>query len=245
MFAALRTARQELSGRQIVKDGSLLSGLLSLLILGSLYYNAAIWQGDYPPAIQAQAGPVTARTRHERTILAVPLLLIMLGMPCWSNLGLKRRNGGQLSFLAAWLNAYAVGQVFNLFDFVVLDYLVFVRWQPGFVILPGTQGMPAYRDAGFHFRASVKGVVYAAVPSLVVAWLTTRGAARPRKIPAMSGERPGEPGGMGGAVNGPGLWSAAGRGSRRSRSPSRGRAAALAGALGGFRCAAYRGAAHR
>ena len=86
MFAALRIARQELSGRRILADGGLLSGLLSLLILGSLSYNAAIWPAGYPPAIQAQAGLLSVRTRRQRTILAGPLLLIVRGPsgPTWA-----------------------------------------------------------------------------------------------------------------------------------------------------------------
>ena len=63
---------------------------------------------------------------------------------------------------------------FNVFDLVVLDYLVFIKVRPSFVVLPGTEGMEAYDDLSFHLAAFRKGLGLGAVPSLIVAFFTRR-----------------------------------------------------------------------
>lgn len=50
-------------------------------------------------------------------------------------------------------------QTFNVFDLIVLDWLIVVAWRPALVVLPGTEGMPDYRDLGFHLRAFTKGII--------------------------------------------------------------------------------------
>lgn len=59
--------------------------------------------------------------------------------------------------------------VFNLFDLLVLDWLIMVRIQPKFIILPGTEGMKIYNDYSFHFRGFLKGTVLTFLTSLVIA----------------------------------------------------------------------------
>ncbi len=64
------------------------------------------------------------RAKRQGTLLIIPFMAIFFGLLVYSNLRLRKQNGGNLSFLAAFLNAYAVFMTFNLFDLVVLDYLV-------------------------------------------------------------------------------------------------------------------------
>jgi hypothetical protein len=170
-----RLAHRELSGRQLVRDGSLLSGLLGALVLGSLYY---LRRADAPPAIPAQEALRTTAQRQRR-LFAVPFLLILLGGPLWSTQQLQHHNRGWLSFWGAFLHAYTLGQMFNLFDLVVLDYLVFVRLQPAFAVVPGTMDLTAHRNMGFHGRAALKGVAFGIIPSLVIAGITRRVPATP------------------------------------------------------------------
>jgi hypothetical protein len=165
-------------GRQVsvehaATDGALLSGVLGALALGSLYYNAEIWHQDYPPDVREKAGPMSAAAKRQRAVVAVPLILTALGVPVYSNLKLKRRNRGELSFLSAFVNAYAVGQMWNLFDLLVLDYLLF-KLRPDFAVLPGTEGMAAYDDFSFSVRGFLKGLWLGSIPSMATAWLTSR-----------------------------------------------------------------------
>jgi hypothetical protein len=42
--------------------------------------------------------------------------------------------------------------VAHLIDLIVFDWLVFCTIQPRFAVLPGTEGMPEYRDYRFHLE---------------------------------------------------------------------------------------------
>jgi hypothetical protein len=66
--------------------------------------------------------------------------------------------------------------VFNIFDLLVLDWFFFCTVQPRLMVLPGTEGMPGYRDYRFHFIGFLKGLVFCAVGGLIIAllWLVVQ-----------------------------------------------------------------------
>ena len=176
MDATWDRVQQDLRRQRIVADGSKLSLWLGIVILGTVYYNAQILHDDYPPVIKAQAVPMSARDKQERVVASVLFLGSFVGGIVRSNLRLRARNGGRLSFGAAFCNAYAVFVFCNAFDLLVLDYLVLLGLKPAWAILPGTEDMAqAYVDYRFHFIGFLKGSVYGIVPSLVFALGTRRG----------------------------------------------------------------------
>ena len=63
--------------------------------------------------------------------------------------------GGGPGVYACWLarQGYEVHLVFFLFDLFVLDILIFCTWTPRFLVIPGTEGMPGYKDWRMHVRA--------------------------------------------------------------------------------------------
>jgi hypothetical protein len=61
--------------------------------------------------------------------------------------------------------------VFNLFDLLVIDFLVFNIITPKVIVLPGTEGMAGYHNYRFHWIGFWKGTVMLLVVSLVIALL--------------------------------------------------------------------------
>ncbi|MDH3734751.1 MAG: hypothetical protein OEU54_14585 [Gemmatimonadota bacterium] len=61
--------------------------------------------------------------------------------------------------------------VFNLVDLLILDWLILVRIQPGFVVLPGTEGLAGYDDYRFHGHAFLIGTTGILVVSLLAGLL--------------------------------------------------------------------------
>lgn len=164
----------ELSARQWAADGAIFCSLLSAVILGSLYHNPQIWFSDYPPELQAQADPPSTAARRQRRWLGPLFLILFFGGLVASNLRLKQRNGGRLSFRAGLIHAYTVSSAFNLCDALVIDYLVLTRLQPRFAQLPGTEGLdPArYVSGSQQFQNWLKGGIFSGVAALPVAALT-------------------------------------------------------------------------
>src|SRR4051812_26876301 len=108
MHQAWVNAKQELAHQQLARDGSLLSLCLGTVILGTVYYNAQILHDDYPPAIKAKAVPMTEQDKRERVLASVLFLGSFIGGIVRSNVRLRARNNSQLSFLAAFINAYTL-----------------------------------------------------------------------------------------------------------------------------------------
>jgi hypothetical protein len=74
-----------------------------------------------------------------------------------------------VSFLTALVFSAAVLLVFNIYDLLILDWLLFCTIQPRAMILPGTEGMAGYRDYRFHFTGFLKGLGFCLGGGLVIA----------------------------------------------------------------------------
>jgi hypothetical protein len=149
--------------------GLLLTVIMSIVIFTTLYLTPEIWLGDAPADIQAALGPISPRARQQKLLIGVPMLLIVGALLLHAALRIVDLNGDHNLFAALALSTFLIVQVFNLFDLVVIDWLIVVTLRPSFVILPGTEGLPGYSDYGFHFRAFMKGLAGSAIVSILLA----------------------------------------------------------------------------
>jgi hypothetical protein len=164
----------QLSVKRIVTDGSIMSALLGSIIMAIVYYNAEIMHDDYPAHIREKALPMSDAAKKQRAVVTIPFITLLLGFPAYSNLKMRRQNHGQLSLKNAFINAYAVFAFSNLFDLLVLDYLIMLRMRPRFAMLPGTEESDYSNDYFFHFIGFLKGMGYGMIPCLIIAYLTSR-----------------------------------------------------------------------
>jgi hypothetical protein len=160
--------------RRLLKDIFLYDTAMAALILIPSYINAEMWLNDYPPDIRARFGPMSDKAKRQAMILSIPFFFVLVGGIIWSNLRLRKANGGRLGRKTALLNALAL--IFSgwLFDLTVLDWLLFVTVTPSFVVLPGTEGMAGYDDYGFHLREHMRALPFLAVVALIIALLTAK-----------------------------------------------------------------------
>jgi hypothetical protein len=147
---------RQFSLKRVPIDGTVMNVLLSIVVYGSLYLNPFMWIGDYPPDIQAAVGPVTVPA-GQRLSTGILLLLIVTGVPLWSSAKLRRKNRGRLSFAPAFVHNALLALYFAVWDLLILDWLIFVTIQPGFIVIPGTEGLAGYKDYWFHLKVSFLG----------------------------------------------------------------------------------------
>jgi len=133
-----------------------------LFLLGRT--NPRIMLQDYPRDVQAAVPPKSAQERRQTVYWAIPLFLLFLGFPLAAALTAEAAGGDVLTIA---LCAFGVGVVINLFDLLILDWLMFCTWTPSFVVLPGTEGMAGYKDYGLHFRGFLTGIVISAALSAI------------------------------------------------------------------------------
>lgn len=160
--------------KRLAKDILWYDATLAALIVGPMYYNAEMWLNDYPSDIKEKFGPMSDKAKKQGYIVAVPFFLVMVGGVFWSNLRLRRVNNGRLARKTAFNNAFAL--IFSgwFFDLTILDWLMFVRVTPDFVVLPGTEGMPGYDDYGFHLREHMRALPLLAAAAIIIALLTAK-----------------------------------------------------------------------
>ena len=114
---------------------------------------------------------------RARKAIVTDLRDTTLGSACGSTIHLNSSpeapGWGDVSFLQLFLNAFGVAFAFNLFDLLLLDWLMFCTITPKFVVIPGTEGMEGYKDYSYHFRASLIGTVLSVVAGLVIAGIVS------------------------------------------------------------------------
>ncbi len=153
--------------------GAILSGVMFAIISGTMAYNPELWVHDFPPDIRAKYGPVSERTKRQKKWISLPFMLILFGILVASLVEVPRLSGGGLRFLPAFVHIYIVFMTFNLFDLLVIDWLIGILLQPRMMILPGTEGLAGYRDYAFHLRGFLKGTVGGLVACLVLAGIAS------------------------------------------------------------------------
>jgi len=159
--------------------GLALSVALTILLVISGTIALDMFVDDYPPDIKKKYGPMSARAARLRPYIATLLFIIVLVVPTIGLFGLQAEIDS-VPFLPALVFSGIALLVFNTFDLIILDWLFFCTIQPRSMVLPGTEGMAAYRDYRFHFIGFLKGLGFSVVGSLLIAifwmiiqWLIT------------------------------------------------------------------------
>ena len=157
----------------LVLTNALVYGLgLSLVLVIIMVISASLapdmWVGDYPPDIREKFGPMSPRAARLRPFVAAVFFLAVVAIPLLGLYALTTRLG-TISFLPALVYSMAVLLVFNVFDLLVLDWLLFCTIQPGRMVLAGTEGMAGYRDYRFHFVGFLKGLAFCTVGGSIIA----------------------------------------------------------------------------
>lgn len=147
-------------------NGVILCVILSFLMAISMAIAPDMWVNDYPPDIREKFGAMTPKAVRLRRFIGIPFFAAILMLPFLAILRLAVLTEAQPSFLAAFATAVLVLFTFNLFDLLVIDWLVFVFMQPKRIVLPGTEGMAGYRDYAFHFKGFLIGTVFCLVGAL-------------------------------------------------------------------------------
>lgn len=148
--------------------GVLLSLALGAVMLISFAIAPDMWLGDYPPDVQQAYGPMSAKGKRYRPIIGILFLGTAFAVVALSFGALRDAGPADPSFVDYLLTSFVVLMVFNLFDLLIVDWLIFVTIQPKRIVLAGTEGMAGYKDYGFHFRGFLVGIVFSAVGAALI-----------------------------------------------------------------------------
>lgn len=157
---------------RVLIDGGILTAIVAVVLVGILYFNPRIALSDYPPDVKAVVPPRTKRELQLGILISIPMLLVCVALPLHSVWLVKQQSGGIITYAMAFATLFGEYFLVSMFDLLVLDLWMFYTWTPKFLVLPGTEGLPGYKDYRPHLKAQLtKGnlllVVFSAVLALV------------------------------------------------------------------------------
>jgi hypothetical protein len=113
---------------------------------------------DYPRAIRERYGPKSARGQRVTLIASLVVAFGVVAIFITALVHLQSLVPGA-GLLVAFVYSALILLTFNVFDLIVLDWLIVVSWRPSIVVLPDTKDMADYRGMGFHLRAFATGLI--------------------------------------------------------------------------------------
>ncbi len=162
---------EDLNILNLIVESLIYSLVLGMIITISQIFNARIWLDCYPEKIQDKVPQKSKNERLAKLLLGIPFMTIMAGYPIVSTIILRQNQDLEFDFLSSFINLFLITITFNIFDLLILDWFIFCLITPKYLILKGTEGMSEYKDYIFHLKASMKGFIFSAVYSVVLALL--------------------------------------------------------------------------
>lgn len=95
-------------------------------------------------------------------------LIFLIGFPAWGVIDWLSTLGECPSFYQLWLHAFSIFFVVHLYDLLILDYLIIVRWHPKWMKLPDTAYYNEFRP---HLIGFIRGIPFGIVTTLLSAGL--------------------------------------------------------------------------
>ena len=99
---------------------------------------------------------------------------LVIGVPYTVVLLWRTATLGTHSFRELFAYAFGVLFIFNLFDLVILDWLIVCWIKPRWVILPGTEHIVIPNPYLHHFKEFLMGTVGLVIAGLAIAALLSR-----------------------------------------------------------------------
>jgi hypothetical protein len=108
-----------------ISHSGLYVALATTFLLFLVIQNPRLMLQDYPPAIQEIVPPKTETEKRQSIWLGLPFMLVLFVFPIFAAFGFQAQAGGEAGFLSLWLYAFGIAFAFNLWDWLILDWLVF------------------------------------------------------------------------------------------------------------------------
>ncbi len=126
---------------------------------------------NYPPKIQERVkslkeyeGQIPTKTNKLSAKLIASAVIVVIGV-------ILCKLANTEGFLSAFKHMFILFSVVNLYDLIVIDWIFFCHLK--IFRIPGTEDMvKEYHNYGFHFIASLKGMVLGLVVSAIVGLIT-------------------------------------------------------------------------
>ena len=149
----------------IIVYGVPASLIISLILLAMVRSNPRLMLRSYPKDVKAAVPPQTPAEKRQTLSWALPFWFVLLAFPSAAAL---TAHAARLGWVEIFFSAFGVFFLFNVVDWLILDWLIFCTITPKFAVLPGTEGMAGYKNYAMHFRGFLIGTVLSVVIGVVM-----------------------------------------------------------------------------
>lgn len=151
---------------EIITNILIVGGIGSLIFT---FFIALIAYSGLAEEVRNEEGKFKKKTTWKSIIAFMLFLSFLLGLLYAGNTRLINSFEESPELLLLWINSFGIFFVVNLFDFIVLDYLIIVKWHPKFLKLPDTE---YYRSVRPHMKGFIRGIPIGFVFSFIVSIVT-------------------------------------------------------------------------
>lgn len=155
----------------LLRDGAVLALIASAWVMSALRYNPRLFLRHYPKEIREAAPPMTDAERKTSKLVGLPFIALLLGFPIYSAITFDGSHP-EANFLAKAVHGFGVSMVFNVVDFVVLDFLWLGALRPRWAMIPGTEAVTFRFNTADNVRGFFSGTILALIIGLVAATIT-------------------------------------------------------------------------
>jgi hypothetical protein len=150
----------------VARDGGILALGACSLIAGLLRFNPRLFLRHFPEDLQRSLPAKTSAEKRHSLIGGIVLLAWTLGILIASAVAAEAR--GTADFVSLAIHTFAVGMVFNLADWLILDELWIGAMRPRWIAPAGVDPATIPFEHARHFRAFVRGsLLFAAIGAAI------------------------------------------------------------------------------
>jgi hypothetical protein len=157
-----------LIGKALI-HGIILSVGLCGWILIILRVNPRFEMKSYPKEILDNVDKQTKKEKIGFVSMALPGMLLVIGYILFSLVQTYQYK--DISLIMLFSQLFISFMVWNLVDLLVMDWLLFCKINPNFMILPGTKGNSGYKNYKYHFIGFIKGIFICLVGAVILAMI--------------------------------------------------------------------------
>lgn len=152
----------------------MLTNILGMGAFGCLLFTLFLIFMSYSgiaAAMRDEEGNFRKEKSFKSILGAVLFFSFLIGLLYSANMRFADGLTDEPGLMDLWLNSFGVFFVLHVFDLIVLDYLVVVKWHPEFLKLPNTDYYRTFRPhvIGF-FKGIPLGIIASLIVSLIFLW---------------------------------------------------------------------------
>jgi hypothetical protein len=122
---------------------------------------------NYPKVLQDIIKLPPIKNEKIGKLFRLISLLVIVIFVFWSVIYTYLLN--TVSYFTILVHTGIVFMSWNIFDLLIIDWLIFCILQPKYIVLPGSEGNKAYKDYMFHFICFLKGCIISLMGSIIIA----------------------------------------------------------------------------